>query len=129
MPLYDPADWPVWTWPGVDELEARLGVQLVDPADRADAAQAVDAAIRYAAQNSTRYHRWAEVTPPPPVDEHMAVPPDVWRGVVDLALALYERRGSQASDVFADVQPETRTHWRLLLGVGGYARPRIGGAV
>jgi hypothetical protein len=52
----DPA---AWTWPGVDAVEARLGVTFTDQSDRDDATQALAAAVDYAVTNSSLVHALA----------------------------------------------------------------------
>lgn len=104
-------------WPVLDDLAARLGVPFATPADAADAAVALDAAVDYAERESTAYRRAGRV-----------VTAAVHRGVVDLALALYERRGSTVDPFLDDLTPAQRQHFARLLGVGGYRPPMIGGA-
>jgi hypothetical protein len=102
-------------FPDLDAFRGRLGVHSwQDPADEADAAGALDAAVDYVVERSTRYRR-------------LGVTPAVYRGTLDLAVSLYERRGSNV-DPFDGLTPAQRTSFHRLLGISRHAHPFIGGA-
>ena len=76
--------------------------------------QALTAAIEYVIRHSTEYHRTG------PTGER------VRRGVIDLAVALYERRGV-TQDPFEGIAPAMWLSFNRLLGMGRYAQPTISG--
>ena len=107
-------------WPTVTDVQARLGVPAVDAADTADLGQALAAAVDYAATHSTVLHLWAGDVAVDPL------PDRVWRGVVDLAVALYQRRGAD-QDAFGQITPAMWLSFDKLLGTRRYALPQIVG--
>lgn len=102
-------------WPSIDDLRVRLGVKVWhDPDDEADAQSALDAAIGYVIERSTRYRAHG-------------TNPTVHRGTLDLAVSLYERRGSTV-DPFDGLTPAQRVAFHRLLGISRHALPFVGGA-
>ena len=102
-------------WPSIDDLRVRLGVKTwQDPDDEADAQSALDAAVAYVVERSTRYRR-------------NGTDATVSRGTLDLAVSLYERRGSTV-DPFDGLTPAQRTAFHRLLGISRHALPFVGGA-
>ena len=107
-------------WPTVVDVQARLGVPAVDAADTTDLEQALAAAVDYTTTHSTVLHTWAG---DPAVDP---LPDRVWRGVVDLAVALHQRRGAD-QDAFGQISPAMWLSFDKLLGTRRYAWPTITG--
>ena len=107
-------------WPTTTDVVSRLGVPLAGPGDVADVDSALAAAIAYTEDNSTvwRAEQTGGATEPGP---------RVFRGVVDLTVMLYERRGATV-DPFDELTPAQRAHAHRLLGIGHHALPFIGGA-
>lgn len=102
-------------WPTLDAFAARLGGHAwQDTADEDDAQQALDAAVAYVVERSTRYRR-------------NGTDAAVYRGTLDLAVSLYERRGSNV-DPFDGLTPAQRSSFFRLLGISRHALPFIGGA-
>ena len=102
-------------WPSLDDFRGRLAVSSwASPNDELDAQGALDAAIDYVTERSTRYRR-------------RGTDPAVFRGTLDLAVALYERRGSTV-DPFDGLTPAQRLSFHRLLGISRHAHPFIGGA-
>lgn len=99
-------------WPTVADVQARLGVPAVDPADTTDLQKALDAAVDYTMQHSTVYATSG------PTSERLR------RGVVDLAVALYERRGV-SQDPFDGISPAMWLSFNRLLGIGRHALPTV----
>lgn len=102
-------------FPDLDAFRGRLSVDSwQDPSDEADAAGALAAAVSYVEERSTRYRR-------------AGVDATVYRGTLDLAVSLYERRGSNV-DPFDGLTPAQRVSFHRLLGISRHALPFIGGA-
>jgi hypothetical protein len=102
-------------WPDLDAFAARLSIgSWQGTADELDAQSALDAAVAYVVERSTRYRR-------------EGVNATVYRGTLDLAVALYERRGSTV-DPFDGLTPAQRVAFHRLLGISRHALPFVGGA-
>lgn len=111
----------VWPTPGT--VQARLGVPALDPADAADLADALAAAIDTVVDHSTVYREWVTAGGDP--DD----PPErVTRGTTDLAVAYYERRGTgQDAFTYTGLPQSMLLSFHRLLGTGRYAYPQITG--
>jgi len=106
-------------WPTVADLSARIGVPWNSNDDEADATAALDAAREWVEYHSTVWHyEQARGLTDPGARVH--------RGTLDLAVALYERRGSTV-DPFDGLPVGMMTHYQRLLGVGRFALPTITG--